>query len=186
MPLPADADRPDNWYSILGVDPAATTEQITAAVERVARHANALSITAPERARNLRDQVRAIKRDLLSGTEQRERYDQHLSREANAGTVPPPWARTPAAGLMSRVTKFLQTGWTCSNCGYGALPTDRFCPKCGSKIQSAVRHPPASENHADQATPRAAPAARRPSCDQCGSRLAPGDAFCTRCGGARP
>jgi hypothetical protein len=186
MPHPTGADRPGNWYAVLGVDPAATTEQITAAVERLARHANALSLTAPERARHLRDQVRAIKADLLSGTEQRERYDQRLGgQQANAGTFPPPQqAGTRAFGLMSRVAQFLQTGWTCSGCGYGALPTDKFCPKCGSKIQPGVPRRSAT-GHADEAPPSHAPAAEPPSCAKCGGSLAPGDAFCTRCGALR-
>ena len=187
MPYPADAARPGDWYTVLGLDPAATTEQITAAVERLARHANALSLTAPERARHLRDQVRAIRQDLLSGTGQRERYDQHLrEHEANAGPLPPPQqAGTRASGLMSRVTQFLQTGWTCPGCGYGALPTDKFCPKCGSRIQSGVPHRSAGQSHADKVTPGQAPAAQPPSCAKCGGRIEPGDAFCTKCGTLR-
>jgi rubrerythrin len=187
MPHPAGADRPSNWYAVLGVDRAATTEQITAAVERLARHANALSLTAPERARRLRDQVRAIKQELLSGTEQRERYDQQLGgQEEDAGTSPPPPpAAARASGLMSRVTQFLQAGWTCPDCGYGALPTDRFCPKCGSKIQSGVPHRPAKPTYADAAAPGDAPAAPPPSCAKCGGPIASGDAFCTRCGALR-
>lgn len=237
MPHPGDAERSNDWYSVLGVDPAATTEQITAAVERLARQANALSVTAPERARQLRDQVRAIKQDLLSGAEQRERYDQQLARQgmdegtllppsqvpratpagrptgmpagrptpampagptgsllgpttegqplSPTGSSPPLPPGTRAPGLMSRVAQFLQTGWTCSNCGYGALPTDKFCPKCGSKIQSGVRGRPASHSHADEAPPSHAPEARPASCDKCGGRMAPGDAFCTRCGALR-
>ncbi len=188
MPHPTGADRPSNWYAVLRVDPAATTEQITAAAERLARHANALSLTAPERARHLRDQVRAVKADLLSGIEQRERYDQHLrEQQANAGTLPAPRpAGTRAFGLMSRVTQFLQTGWTCSECGYGALPTDKFCPKCGSKIQPGVPHRSAKQSHADEATPSPGSAAEPASCAKCGGRIAPGDAFCTRCGALVP
>jgi hypothetical protein len=187
MPDPADADRPSNWYTVLGVDPAATAGQITSAVERLARQANALSLTAPERARQLRDQVRAIKQDLLAGTEQRERYDLQLrGQEANAGTFAPSQpAGTRASGLMSRVTQFLQTGWTCSDCGYGALPTDKFCPKCGSKIEPGVPRRSARQSHADEASPSHAPAAQPPSCAKCGGRIAPGDAFCTRCGALR-
>ncbi|HUZ56062.1 MAG TPA: zinc-ribbon domain-containing protein [Streptosporangiaceae bacterium] len=226
MPHPADPERPDDWYSVLGVDPVATTDQIAAAVERRARQANALAVTAPERARQLRDQVRAIKQDLLSGAEQRERYDQRLARqEANAVPSLPP-ARTPAGypaetpagqpapappsphgpaaggqplpqagsspppgagarGLMSRVAQFLRTGWTCSNCGYGALPTDKFCPKCGSKIQPGLGGRAAADSHPDMAPPSEAPAAQPAPCGKCGGMIAPGDAFCTRCGALR-
>ena len=183
----ADADRSGSWYAVLGVDPAATTEQITAAVERLSRQANALSLTAPERARHLRDQVRAIRKDLLSGAEQRGRYDQHLAgQEPITGTPPPPRpAGIRASGLFSRVTQFLQTGWTCADCGYGALPTDRFCPKCGSTIQPGVPQRPARPTRADQATAGQAPADQPPACESCGGRIASGDAFCTRCGAQR-
>jgi hypothetical protein len=66
--------QPD-WYEVLKLAPDAATEQIEAAVERLSRQATALAVTAPERSQRLRDQVRAIKRDLLSGPESRERYD---------------------------------------------------------------------------------------------------------------
>jgi hypothetical protein len=163
-------------------------------------------VTAPERARLLRDQVRAIKQDLLSGAEQRERYDQRLARqEPNAVPSLPP-ARMPRAtpaggqplpqagssppdagarGLMSRVAQFLRTGWTCSNCGYGALPTDKFCPKCGSKIQPGLGGRATTHSPPDMAPPSEAPAAQPAPCDTCGGRIAPGDAFCTRCGALR-
>jgi|GEM_PF-2121644 hypothetical protein len=237
MSHPAGTERPGDWYSLLRVDPVATTEQISAAVERLSRQANALSITAPERARQLRDQIRTMKRDLLSGAEQRERYDHQLAAQgmnqlAAQGTkepgiqagdptgmpagqpapvtpapptaspaappAPPGWGQPPgsgqpaawgqppgwgqpaawgqapgqagsspqplsvrAQGLMSRVAQFLQTGWTCSACGFGALPTDKFCPKCGSKIQSGLPDSPASHGHAHEAS--ASPAAPSPA-----------------------
>jgi hypothetical protein len=179
MSQQADAQRPHDWYTVLGVDPLATHEHIASAVERLARQANALSITAPERARQLRDQVRAIKQDLLSGPEQRARYDLQLATQVPAdpagaapAVLPPPGGGPANAGpatrpgIMSRFTQFLQTGWTCTSCGYGALPTDKFCPKCGGKILSGVQGRPAS-------------------CATCGNRMALADAFCTKCGTVR-
>lgn len=223
MPSPGDAG-PTDWYSVLGEGTDATTEQIAAAVERLARQANALAITAPERARQLRDQVRAIKQDLLSGAESRQRYDQRLAARAAAGAdsapaptptappgyptsapagpAPPPapaaWSTAspsrpavpgpatapfrysppspakPAPRLMSRISKFLQTGWTCSGCGYGAQPTDKFCPRCGNRVESGLGDEPP---HASVAT-----GAQPTRCGKCGSWAAPGDIFCMRCG----
>ncbi len=62
-------------------------------------------MTAPERSQRLRDTIRLIKRDLLSGQENRQRYDLGLA------------------------------GWTCAACGKEALPGDRFCTKCGTPIK---------------------------------------------------
>jgi hypothetical protein len=209
-----------NWYSLLGVAPDATTEQLTAAVERLARQANALAVTAPERARHLRDQVRAIKQDLLSGAEARQRYDEALARPTPSPppnptpnplpnpppspTPTPPAQPTPASptpsarpspatsgpGLLSRISKFLQTGWTCGQCGYGALPTDKFCPKCGSRVESGLgsQAPAAASPAAGAGAGAGAPAtgqAERPEiarCGRCGSEAVAGNAFCIRCG----
>ncbi len=238
MPPSAGA-RPKDWYSLLGVAPEATTEQIVAAVERLGRQANALAVTAPERAQQLRDHARAIKHDLLSGEETRQRYDRGLAARAASGAdspltgyspgqampppgypsmaptgpaAPAPAARTPASppgpaiqgaamvpprtspqspgsqvpGLMSRISKFLQTGWTCAGCGYGAQPTDKFCPKCGNRIESGLGGPlprVSAAGQANEGPPGQVPEAEAARCDKCGSRVAPGDAFCMRCGG---
>lgn len=200
-----------DWYSILSLGPDATTEQITAAVERLARQANALAITAPERARQLRDQVRAIKRDLLSGAESRQLYDHRLAAQAAAGAdspppVPaspasprlafpgpatppyrynPPSPAKPAAELMSRISKFLRTGWTCVSCGYGAQPTDKFCPKCGNRVESGLGGQLPGASAAGQAkggSPNPAPEAQAVRCDKCGSCTTSEDIFCMRCG----
>ncbi|HXP20994.1 MAG TPA: hypothetical protein VN840_15230, partial [Streptosporangiaceae bacterium] len=80
-------DQAQNWYSVLGLAPAATGEEITEAVERLTRQASALALTAPERSRQLREQARAIKRDLLSGEAERQRYDQELARRSQAGAA---------------------------------------------------------------------------------------------------
>ena len=42
-------------------------------------------------------------------------------------------------GLGSRVARFLRTGWTCSACGKEAMPSDKFCTKCGTAI-TPTRH----------------------------------------------
>jgi DNA-directed RNA polymerase subunit RPC12/RpoP len=97
--------RQEDWYAYLGLSPQAPEEEIAQAVERLSRQAAALAVTAPERSQRLRDTIRLIKRDLLSGQENRRRYD---------------------VG---------QAGWTCATCGREALPGDRFCTKCGTPIK---------------------------------------------------
>jgi hypothetical protein len=199
MPSPGCAG-PTDWYSILGVAPDAATEQIAVAVERLTRQANALSITAPERARQLRDQVRAIKRDLLSGAESRQRYDHRLVARAAADADSPPPVPAPTASphpafpgpptapyrynppspakaapdLMSRISKFLQTGWTCVSCGYGAQPTDKFCPRCGNRVESGL------SGQARGGSPNPVPEAQAVRCDKCGSCTTSGATACRR------
>ncbi len=78
----------EDWYAYLNIAPDAPTEQVEQAVERLSRQATALAVTAPERSQRLRDTVRSIKRDLLSGAEARARYD--AGREAAATAAQPP------------------------------------------------------------------------------------------------
>lgn len=170
----AGGTRHTDWYSLLGLTPDASTEQVTAAVERLSRQANALAITGPERAGQLRDQVRAIKQDLLAGTQARQRYDEQLRGRAGVTSATAshdqPGSRAP--GLMSRISKFLQTGWTCTGCGYSGLPGDKFCPKCGSTVTSGL------EGQASSGAAEISPS----KCDKCGTPVQSSDGFCTRCG----
>ncbi len=167
----------------------------------------ALSVTAPDRSRLLRDQIRAIRQDLLSGDVQRQRYDQARALAAAPQTGDAPaasaWqaplqgrqAQRPGqqaaqfAGLVSRVAKFLQTGWTCPSCGHGALPNDRFCHKCGAKIEApAIAQQAAGHQAGFQASAPGGPQGgepRAPFCGKCGGPIAPGNTFCTQCGAQR-
>lgn len=97
--------RREDWHAYLGLSPQAPEQEIAQAVERLSRQAAALAVTAPERSQRLRDTIRLIKRDLLSGRENRQQYDPGLA------------------------------GWTCAACGKEALPGDRFCTKCGTPIK---------------------------------------------------
>ena len=246
----------EDWYAYLNIAPDALTDQVEQAVERLSRQATALAVTAPERSQRLRDTVRSIKRDLLSGPEARARYD--AEREAAAtsaqppspqeaapqvppppsftpasGTVPPPptavpppppfapgsagaagpygsgpYGGGPAAGpgggapnapgpgvggpgggapgvggpgvggpgigpgggerISARLVRFLRTGWVCAECGKEAVPSDKFCTRCGTAI-SPTRHEAAAP------TPRV-------TCVNCAAPLGVNDAFCARCG----
>jgi hypothetical protein len=168
--------RQEDWHAYLGLSPQAPEEQIAQVVERLSRQAAALAVTAPERSQRLRDTIRLIKRDLLSGQENRQRYDLGLAAAAGpaAQAAPVPVAPAPAfsgfggEGVGSRIARFLRTGWTCAACGKEALPSDRFCTKCGTPIKPVQ--------------PEAAPARARAACVNCGSALTANDVFCSRCG----
>lgn len=187
----------NNWYAFLRLSPAAREDEIQSAVERLSRQASALAVTAPERSQSLRETVRAIKRDLLSGPESRWRYDaSHPPRLPSTpgpaagpllpgpmpgppGPVPAPPAPVPPEpvpygfqGPGSRLARFLRTGWTCPACGNGGVPSDKFCTKCGTPIQP-IRPEASGSQHA----PRP-----RPACATCAYPLGPTDAFCSRCG----
>jgi hypothetical protein len=256
----------EDWYAYLNIATDAPTEQIEQAVERLSRQATALAVTAPERSQRLRDTVRTIKRDLLSGPEARARYDAGRNAAAEppqapapSASVPPPptaapspwhyppptaptspgaggpypggpgggapgggpggggsaaggpggwpgggapaggapggWpgsgpgAGAPAGGgpggapagagwpgggagggerISSRLARFLRTGWTCAECGKDALPSDKFCTRCGTTI-TPTRH-------------EAAPPTTRVTCVNCAAPMGVNDAFCARCG----
>jgi len=194
------------WYAYLRLGPEATTDEIDHAVERLSRQASALAVTAPERSQLLRETIRTIKRDLLSGPESRLRYDAlHAQRprpSAPGGApapMPPPAAppapaappgpagpaaltgraapAAPAAarpGLAGagggRLARFLRTGWTCPSCGKGAVPSEKFCTKCGTPIRP-------TQPDAASRPPRA-----RSACQACANPIGPTDVFCSRCG----
>jgi Double zinc ribbon len=183
-----------DWYAYLRLPSEATTEEIGHAVERLSRQASALAATAPERSQLLRETIRSIKRDLLSGPESRRRYDAPRAQPigppappgtASAAPVPPatvppatappataPPATAPAGqGAGSRLARFLRTGWTCPSCGKGAVPSDKFCTKCGGPIRPIQ--------------PEAGSGWTRPVCQACANPLGPMDVFCSKCGARR-
>lgn len=170
------------WYAYLRVPPDATTEQIEQAVERLSRQASALAATAPERSQQLRETIRSIKRDLLTGPESRQRYDE--PRAQRPGPPPPPAAPMPPAvrpagaahsgqGAGARLARFLRTGWTCPSCGKGAVPSEKFCTKCGTPIRPV--QPEAASGRDREPSPR-------PVCQACANPLGPLDVFCSKCG----
>jgi hypothetical protein len=181
-----------DWYAYLQLPPEATTGDIEQAVERLSRRASALAVTAPERSQLLRETVRAIKRDLLSGPESRQRYDAPRSQRPAAPAPAPPagaaaWpVPTPPAppvppgpggqGAGSRLARFLRTGWTCPGCGKGAVPSDKFCTKCGTPIRPI--QPDAGSERDRAPGPRSA-------CPSCANPLGPLDVFCSMCGARR-
>ncbi len=164
----------NNWYAFLRLSPAAREDEIQSAVERLSRQASALAVTAPERSQSLREAVRAIKRDLLSGPESRRRYDASHPQRQPAPPRPEP-VPYESQGPGSRLARFLRTGWTCPACGNGGVPSDKFCTKCGTAIQP-IRPEASGPQHA----PRP-----RPACAACAYPLGPADMFCSRCGNRR-
>lgn len=184
-----------NWYDLLGVPADASDEQLTVAAEKLSRQAAALATTAPERSQRLRDTVRTIRADLLSGPAARAHYDARLATAprsvpaARAPSPPPPPTPFPLANspidappgpgpqrlldsvingigpASSRFRRFLQSGWTCPSCGADGGPADKFCGRCGAPMKDPVQVTPA-----------------RSTCPGCAAVLAPGDRFCSRCG----
>jgi hypothetical protein len=182
-----------DWYAYLQLPPDATAEDIEGAVERLSRQATALATTSPERSQLLRETIRAIKRDLLSGPESRPRpVPPRAGRHTQPGPPPPPPvlplpvpppaipatagpALPAAAGQEtgSRLARFLRTGWTCATCGKGAVPGDKFCARCGGPIQP-IR--PVAAGHAPKS---------RAVCASCANLLGVTDVFCSQCGARR-
>ena len=72
-----------NWYDVLDLQMDASTAEISESAERLSRQAAAIANTAPERSQHLRDIVRAIRADLLSGPAARQQYDAALARPAD-------------------------------------------------------------------------------------------------------
>jgi hypothetical protein len=183
---PTDAGT--NWYELLGLPLNASRDDVAEKTERLSRQATALATTAPERSQQLRDTVRSIRADLLSGPAARARYDDRLS---NVGPPPPTSAPPQAAApgqaspqaesgteqlintlvngigpTAQRFRRFLQSGWTCPSCDAEGGPADRFCGHCGAPMRS-------------QANQESFP---KPTCPACSGSVGATDRFCGHCG----
>jgi Double zinc ribbon len=179
-----------DWYALLKVDAGSDDQTLDDAIERLSRQASVLANTSPERSQQIRENLRAIKRDLRSGPEARLRYNEKLSGyrqdtvSAAAATRSPSEPQAAGQGtnspqapsivdavvanlapVASRFRRFLQTGWRCPACGSDGGPGDQFCMKCGAAMKS--------DN-----------VVRKTMCSTCKATLAPGDRFCGRCGTA--
>ena len=160
-----------DWYSVLGLSPAASADEIAAAVERLSRQASALAVTAPERSQQLREVTRAIKRDLLSGQDSRRQYDQSLRPGGLAAPAPAAPPGAPPAGTPVAPT---------------AAPPVR--PPAGPPAAPPVGHPaPAAAAMVPQVPDRRKRFVRflqgAWTCPACGHDAMPGEEFCTKCGG---
>jgi hypothetical protein len=197
-----------DWYAVLGLGPQASTEEISAAVERLSRQASALANTAPHRSQELREITRAIKRDLLSGAESRQRYDRSQPGSAAPGAPPPAPALPaapppPAAGRPPATPPAPGTGrppvagpapfagpppaaGPASGAGFGArlkkfMQTSWTCPACGEGAMPGDKFCKAC------GTAITPPVSRREAsfCGSCGKPLGGQENFCARCGTRR-
>ena len=188
--MASPTDSGTNWYDMLGVSVDAPEEQLRASTEKLSRQAAALATTAPDRSQQLRDVVRAIRTDLLSGPAARAQYDARLASapRAESPTLEPagrfPSAMTPAQSgsqrlidsvvngigpAASRFRRFLQSGWTCPSCGLEGGPADQFCAHCGTPMKVAAQVRPT-----------------RPICTNCAAAFSSNDRFCSHCGAPAP
>ena len=65
-------------YTFLGVPMDAPADAIAVAWDRMQRQADALDATSPARAEAIRDKLRQVREDLLSGAQRRSEYDRWL------------------------------------------------------------------------------------------------------------
>jgi curved DNA-binding protein CbpA len=193
-----------DWYSVLGLSPAASADEIAVAVERLSRQASALAVTAPERSQQLREVTRAIKRDLLSGQDIRRRYDQSLRPGGPGAPASAAHPAAPPAGASVWPAAAPAAAPAASPPAAGpsrAGPSPAGPPATGPPPAG----PPAAASGSTPAAPAAghpAPAGGAPAppapdrrkrfvrflqsawtCPACGHDAMPGEEFCTKCGG---
>ncbi|NNN09000.1 MAG: hypothetical protein HKL85_07390 [Acidimicrobiaceae bacterium] len=173
-----------DWYTQLGVPAAATKEDIETAVERMSRQASTLANSAPDRSQALRDKVRAIRADLLSGDDARRRYDSRVA-ELRASS-------RPANGDVRNVD---QSQPAISNSGENATP--QFDVTQPQQRTSSPSLPPYDFNAArpsivDAVAANVAPVVSRFRrflqsgwiCPACSTEGSPEDEYCNSCGAA--
>lgn len=174
MGPPTDAT--SNWYDLLGLPVGAPDDEVAAAAEKLSRHAAALATTAPERSQQLRDTVRSIRADLLSGSAARAHYDARLASSPAAGPAASPPPQPPAAPPPFTAP---------------ASPPPQFSePMPPSAPYAASASPSGPQNLIDSVVNGIGPAAARLrrflqsgwTCPSCGADGGPADRFCSRCG----
>lgn len=138
-----DAMQQLDWFEYLRLAPDATAQEIEQGVERLSRQAAALAVTAPERSQRLRDTVREIKRDLLSGPENRARYDAARAALAPPGPLAPPAPVGPGLARAAfpqgaRVAKFLRGEAEADSTAVGQMEIDIYLDTDEESVASSV------------------------------------------------
>lgn len=119
--------------------------------------------------------------------------------ELCGGNPAPEYAESVAnvTKCQDRLEKFklllasLEEKMSCANCGAVVTRAQKFCDKCGAKVEFV--DPPVIEGYNDTApvAPAAPVASAAPAapvapaasfCPSCGSALEPGQVFCDKCG----
>jgi predicted Zn-ribbon and HTH transcriptional regulator len=187
-----------DWYQELGLTPAAELSDIDAAIERKSRQASAIANTAPDRSQQIRDLIRAMRSDLLSGPVKRREYDERLirSQQSVAPRIPEsvtrpvertqvPTAPTPQPPVLAQPSS---SGAT-PTADVGRL-TSRFrqflqsgwtCPSC-----RAEGMPEDKFCKKCGATMKPEVVNVKPRCANCGTENGVNDKFCSRCGATAP
>jgi RNA polymerase subunit RPABC4/transcription elongation factor Spt4 len=170
--VPMPSKPPRDWYAELRLPSDASTDAITEAVERRSRQAAALANTAPERSQQLRDEVRTMKRDLLSGEQARRVYD--ASRAAATTKTADSIAQPPAS--FEPVPFWMQADSVEPN--RDAAPGSAWPP-----MDNNARHSYGQQSAAASYQSRFAKfIASAYVCRDCGYAAQPRDRFCAQCG----
>jgi hypothetical protein len=187
-----------DWYEALGLTSDADLRDIDVAIERKSRQASAIANTAPDRSQQIRDMIRAIRSDLLSGVDKRHEYDERLTRARlsaaapsplpptrNVEPVPTPTGPTPAD--ESRVPPSPTVNVPSGEVGRLASRFRQFlqsgwtCPSCHAegmpedkfcKTCGATMKPETSNS--------------KTRCSNCSAEFGVNDKFCSRCGATAP
>lgn len=167
-----------DWYEMLGIEPNASDAELAEAVGRLSRQASVMANTAPERSQRLRDQVRAIRGDLLAGEVARTRYDRLLAETKRMDNNTEPVSPRQEPMPPTQATNQIQ---------------DRYNP-----VQASARSVPSGgeayvgdrPSVLDAVVANVAPAVSRFrrflqsgwTCPSCGTEGGPADKFCSKCG----
>jgi len=180
-----------DWYALLGLSDDASERDLDTAIERLSRQASALVNSAPERSQQLRDTVRAIRGDLLSGPEARRRYDERVlamrrqpappsSADPSRDTQPPAYRYSPPSSNLPVIANGPSPVQheTTNRPDLPPPPADAFGP---------ASSPP---NFIDTMASNIVPMASRFrrflktgwTCPSCSAQGGPEDEFCKSCG----
>lgn len=175
-----------DWYALLGLSDDATERDLDIAIERLSRQSSALVNTAPERSQQLRDTVRAIRGDLLSGPEARQRYNERVLASRRESVLPSPGESRPPEYRITPVLNDRTGPPVAAQLG----PVQESA--ASASIDDANRPTSSVPNIIDAVASNIAPVASRFrrflqtgwTCPSCSAEGGPEDQFCKSCGAA--
>ena len=183
-----------DWYAVLGLSPNAELKDIDAAIEQKSRQASAIANTSPDRSQQIRDMIRAIRADLLSGAEKRQEYNERRTRSRQPVTPPPPPPTIRSVEPMQRPASAAPAGSSpaplAATANAAASEVGRMASRFRQFLQTGWTCPSCHAEGMPEdkfckkcgATMKTETVKSTTQCPKCSAEIGANNKFCSRCG----